>query len=538
MVFSSFSIGRRLYLLAGVLTLALVAVAWFAHLELEIVSESASRTESTRVPQLQRMAQTELNVTRVSLQLRHAILARTPQEQAEAIADIGSKRQLMETALADYGRATTSSDGQALLAPVAGLVARFWQVGENNLRLIQSGQKAEAFAYLVDETSPARNALLAALAGLVRFQEDGLRADLAGIREEAALTLRVLISLVVAAIVGLVVFAWYISAVLQRRVALSRVVAEQVRDGDLRAGTPDLQRDEFTPLLAALGEMQVSLGRIVSDVRGSADSVASASAQIAQGNADLSQRTEQQASVLQMTAASMEQLTSTVRQNADSARQANQLAQGASAVASEGGTVVGEVVHTMRGINDSSHKIVDIIGVIDSIAFQTNILALNAAVEAARAGEQGRGFAVVAGEVRSLAGRSAEAAKEIKALISASVQRVEQGTVLVDRAGATMQEIANSIQRVTDIMGEISSASVEQSVGVAQIGEAVTQMDQATQQNAALVEQSAAAAASLNAQAQQLVQAMAVFNIDDAGHAPRLLAVARGTVPMADGPRV
>ena len=259
------------------------------------------------------------------------------------------------------------------------------------------------------------------------------------------------------------------------------------------------------------------------EVQRSSSSIEIASAEIASGNQDLSQRTEQQASALEETAASMEQLGSTVRQNADNAKQANQLAMGASTVAIKGGEVVGQVVQTMKGINDASKKISDIIGVIDGIAFQTNILALNAAVEAARAGEQGRGFAVVASEVRSLAQRSAEAAKEIKGLISTSVERVEQGTLLVDQAGVTMTEIVTAIKRVTDIMGEISSASTEQSAGVAQVGEAVTQMDQATQQNAALVEQSAAAAESLKSQSQVLVQAVAVFKLahGDSSHVPR-----------------
>ena len=249
-------------------------------------------------------------------------------------------------------------------------------------------------------------------------------------------------------------------------------------------------------------------------VRHSAEGVASASSQIASGNNDLSARTEQQASALEETAASMEELSSTVRQNADNARQANQLAMSASTVAVQGGEVVAEVVQTMKGINASSSKIADIISVIDGIAFQTNILALNAAVEAARAGEQGRGFAVVASEVRNLAGRSADAAKEIKTLINDSVQRVEQGTQLVDKAGATMTEVVNSIRRVTDIMGEISAASSEQSAGVSQVGEAVTQMDQATQQNAALVEEMAAAAGALSAQAGELVSVVSVFKLD------------------------
>jgi methyl-accepting chemotaxis protein len=294
------------------------------------------------------------------------------------------------------------------------------------------------------------------------------------------------------------------------RVAAEVVAA--VAAGDLTAPIP-VRAGDRTSLMARLAQMQHSLADAVAKVRMGAESVATASAQIAQGNHDLSGRTEQQASALQQTAATMEELGTTVRHNADNARQANQLAQGASGVAVQGGQVVGQVVETMRGINDSSRRISEIIGVIDGIAFQTNILALNAAVEAARAGEQGRGFAVVAGEVRSLAQRSAEAAREIKALIGTSVERVEAGSALVDRAGRTMEEIVSAIRRVSDVVGEISSASSEQSNGVGQVSQAVTSMDQATQQNAALVEQSAAAAESMRQQAQQLLEAVAVFRV-------------------------
>jgi methyl-accepting chemotaxis protein len=296
-------------------------------------------------------------------------------------------------------------------------------------------------------------------------------------------------------------------------------MTHRIAQGDLTVNVA-LKHNDTSSLLHAIEAMRESFAGIVGQVRSGSESVATASAEIAQGNNDLSARTEQQASALEETAASMEELGSTVKQNADSARQANQLAQSASTVAVKGGEVVGQVVETMKGINDASRKIADIISVIDGIAFQTNILALNAAVEAARAGEQGRGFAVVASEVRSLAGRSAEAAKEIKQLINASVERVEKGTALVDQAGETMTEVVSSIKRVTDIMGEISAASNEQASGVAQVGEAVTQMDQATQQNAALVEEMAAAASSLKSQAQDLVQVVAVFNLrsDGGGH--------------------
>ncbi len=292
----------------------------------------------------------------------------------------------------------------------------------------------------------------------------------------------------------------------------AREVVQRIAQGDMSQPVVVAQGDH-TSLLAAMAQMQAHLTEVVANVRRNSESLATASTQIAQGNLDLSARTENQASGIQATAASMDQLSTTVSQNADNAQQARQLAMGASAVATKGGEVVGQVVDTMKGINTSSRKIAEIIGVIDGIAFQTNILALNAAVEAARAGEQGRGFAVVATEVRSLAGRSADAAREIKSLINASVERVEQGTVLVNQAGATMTEVVDSVQRVTAIIGEISAASLEQSAGVAQVGEAVSQMDQATQQNAALVEESAAATESLEHQAHQLVQAVAVFKL-------------------------
>ncbi len=291
--------------------------------------------------------------------------------------------------------------------------------------------------------------------------------------------------------------------------------AERIACGDLSAHIHTTRQDEFGQLLHSLGQMNESLGRMVSQVRQSTDSIATASTEIATGNNDLAQRTEQTSSNLQSTASSMDQLTSTVQQSAGNARQASALAASASTVAEKGGTVVRQVVSTMQEINASSKRISDIIGTIDGIAFQTNILALNAAVEAARAGEQGRGFAVVASEVRSLAQRSAEAAKEIKGLIEASVERVESGTQLVTDAGATMGEIVQSVRKVAAVISEITAASTEQSAGIAHVNEAVNHLDQMTQQNAALVEQSAAAAESLREQSQQLADAVSVFKIND-----------------------
>jgi len=352
----------------------------------------------------------------------------------------------------------------------------------------------------VDAT--VKSAVRFADASVANFKQTGDRSPLLAIA-----------TFIAAVLVTTLLFLWTRRAVwhlVGDEPAIIAAAAKQASEGDFTVAF----RSQYPGSVAAsLERMRVEISKVVGLVRSNAESVASASTQIAQGNMDLSSRTEEQASALQQTSATMEELGSTVRNNADNARQANQLAQSASDVAVRGGDVVGQVVQTMKGINDSSQRIADIIGTIDGIAFQTNILALNAAVEAARAGEQGRGFAVVAGEVRSLAQRSAEAAKEIKSLIGASVERVNQGSSLVNQAGQTMQEVVNSIRRVTDIVGEITAASSEQASGVAQVGQAVGQMDQAMQQNAALVEENAAAAESLKQQAQLLVQAVAAFRL-------------------------
>ena len=515
-LFSSWSISKRLYGVVAILGLAFAATAALTLQSLNAVVDKAEATGKRRVPQLLNMAELELHVTRVSLQLRHAMLSRTPEELAATLADVGAKRKLIEETLSTYEKGLFTQAGRDRFASLPPVAENFWRVGGENLALIQAGKKEEAFAFLVEKMIPARNQLLEQLNKTVKYQTEALDTDIDSIEAGAKRAVYVVLGLLLTSGIVPVLVSVHIASLLRQRIGQAQKVAEQVRDGDLSTRVVDSAQDEISPLLAALAEMQQSLSRLVGSVRGTAESVATASTQIAQGNLDLSGRTEQQASALQQTAATMDQLGTTVRNNADNAKQANHLAQDASAVAVQGGEVVGQVVATMQGISDSSRKIGDIIGVIDGIAFQTNILALNAAVEAARAGEQGRGFAVVASEVRSLAQRSAEAAREIKALIGSSVEQVEQGKALVDQAGKTMGDIVGSIQRVRDIVAEISSASVEQSSGVQQVGQSVSQMDQATQQNAALVEQSTAAAESLKTQARQLVQAVAVFKLAQA----------------------
>ena len=371
----------------------------------------------------------------------------------------------------------------------------------------------------------------------MKTMTSAMDARVTNLRRSELLMLSLLVFGMVVSVLLSIAFVRSITVPVGEAVAVARAVA----DGDLQVKVPIRGTNELGQLMSALLEMRDHLAQVVTKVREGSEGVATASSEIASGNHDLSARTESQASALEQTAASMEQLSDTVKQNASSAGQANQLAMSASTVAVKGGEVVGQVVETMKHINDSSKKIADIISVIDGIAFQTNILALNAAVEAARAGEQGRGFAVVASEVRSLAGRSADAAKEIKTLITASVDRVAHGTALVDQAGTTMTEVVASIRRVTDIMGEISAASNEQSLGVSQVGEAVTQMDQVTQQNAALVEEMAAAASGLKSQAQDLVQVVSAFKLDSSATLARPLqanvrsqATAQRTLPSTE----
>ena len=402
-------------------------------------------------------------------------------------------------------------------------------VGISTWQLSQVSKEIEASVYqrhariaqlhaLRTQAQASDPAAVRGIDGQIATQSAQMRAAADAAIAQARNTNTLVIALGVVGGVLSLVTAWFISSGIVRPLRHAVKVARQVAAGDLGGNIRVESSDEVGQLLQALKEMNASLINIVGAVRGGTQDIAGASGEIAAGNLDLSQRTQAQASSLEQTAASMEELTGTVKQNADNARQANQLAQSAAEVAGKGGTVVAQVVDTMSSINASSKKIVDIIGVIDAIAFQTNILALNAAVEAARAGEQGRGFAVVAAEVRTLAQRSAGAAREIKQLIGDSVEKVDAGARLVDTAGATMREIVASVHRVTDIMGEISMASGEQLSGIEQVNAAIVQMEQVTQENAALVEQASAAALGMQQRASELSGTVGIFKL---GHEAR-----------------
>ena len=529
-------ISTRLAVAFAVMVLLLVALGAVA-----LVRSAHQRAElkdvvDVRIPIIKALGALNDGVDEQAIQLRNlaiftseAIVKSATSQIAAAAADVDAQYKTLNTLV-------SSEKGKELMARMQQRGGDFLKLRDQYLTTLQQGQRDEALKLLEEQLRPAQRAYMAAIDEQFEYQFK-TTVDAGALAESAALALQRDVLIAAALAIGIAIFlAITIIRSITRPLAQAVEAADRVAGGDLSGQIVVQSKDETGHLLSALQRMQQSLVNTVSTVRQNAEGVASASAQIASGNNDLSARTEQQASALEETAASMEELGSTVRQNADNARAANQLAVSASTVAVQGGDVVAEVVETMKGINASSNKIADIISVIDGIAFQTNILALNAAVEAARAGEQGRGFAVVAGEVRNLAGRSAEAAKEIKALITASVERVEQGTALVDKAGATMTEVVSAIRRVTDIMGEISAASSEQSAGVGQVGEAVTQMDQATQQNAALVEEMAAAASALNAQAGELVNAVAVFKLDansTSSHSPARSSAAPARAPMA-----
>ena len=540
MKFSDFKIGTRLALAFGAVVLLSLASAGLALNKLSSIEanlEDVIKDNNVRIRLNNDMSSSVHVTARV---IRTIVLLEDKSDMEREMAKVTKAREAYAKAWESLQKFPASDTGKANRAKI--LQAREAVLPLNNkvLELAFGNKDADATSVLMKESGPAMQKWQDAIDENISFQEAINEKQYEQAVADYTQARNLLIATNVVSMALAILLGWLITRSITAPMNRAKDAAGRVAEGDLTVDLGAEGKDETAQLLSALSNMKDNLTRIVSGVRQNAEGVATASAQIAQGNNDLSSRTEEQASALEETAASMEQLSSTVKQNADNARQANQLALGASTVAIKGGEVVGQVVETMKSINDSSKKIADIISVIDGIAFQTNILALNAAVEAARAGEQGRGFAVVAGEVRNLAQRSAEAAKEIKNLITTSVERVEQGTALVDQAGTTMTEIVGSIKRVTDIMGEISAASTEQSAGVAQVGEAVSQMDQATQQNAALVEESAAAAESLKGQAQQLVQAVAVFKLahsmhGGSGHAPLTGAVVAATPSWQQG---
>ena len=518
--FNHLRIGTRLALAFGALIALALLVGSIGIHRLSELNTALALIGSDRVPKVQLAADITDDVNLIARELRNALIWADEAKVKTAFDTISQARERIGKAIAAMDTTVTSDEGKKRLAAMISARATYVPLQQQFMDLVREGKKDEATTLLSERMRDVQLVYIQSLDDLKNLQIELVAQAVRDGEAEYAQAKLVMFSLLAGMAAIGALMGWGIARSITGPIHDAVGVAERVAEGDLSSHIDASGRDETGRLLAALKAMNDSLVGIVSTVRSSSDSIATGSAQIAGGNADLSQRTEEQASALEETASSMEELGTTVKQNADHARQANELALSASAVASRGGQVVGQVVGTMRDINDSSKQIVDIISVIDGIAFQTNILALNAAVEAARAGEQGRGFAVVASEVRSLAQRSAEAAKQIKTLIAASVARVEQGSALVDQAGVTMQDVVNSIRRVTDIMGEISTASAEQSRGVTQVGEAVRQMDQVTQQNAALVEESAAAAESLKQQALQLVHAVAVFKIDSAsaGH--------------------
>ena len=418
----------------------------------------------------------------------------------------------------DIGKSQLSAEEQALYQEVLSTRKAYTEVRKNVFKAKNAGDLELGKRLYEGDMAAKRDIYLAALKKLEVLEAKLLDESAAQIRSRYESGRLLLISLGVAAILLGIACAYWITRSITRPITRAVEVAEAVSAGDLTSHIVVESRDETGQLMHALKNMNDKLVSIVGQVRAGTESISTASSEIAAGNLDLSSRTEEQASSLEETASSMEELTSTVKLNADNARSANQLAIDASQIASKGGVVVSEVVSTMGSINDSSRKIVDIISVIDAIAFQTNILALNAAVEAARAGEQGRGFAVVASEVRNLAQRSSAAAKEIKGLIDDSVQKVEAGSQLVDKAGRTMDEIVQSISHVTQIMNQITDASDEQRTGIEQVNRAIGQMDQVTQQNAALVEEAAAAAESMQEQAAKLAEMVGVFKLDATQH--------------------
>jgi len=515
-MFTQLRIGSRLAVGFGALLLLLCAVAGMGGYQTARINDNVVDLADNWLPSVKALGDLRAQLNRMRrASLRHVLEVEQAKkdEQAALHAEVADKT--VPATLAAYEKLVSSPEEAALLQQIKTLWAAYMEDDKKLLVLSNGGAATldEARRLSVGASAASFSAVLKVIEKDVELNVKGGEAS--GLAAAASYrsvvlsnTVAVLVSLIAGVALG-VVITRSITRPLQQAVDLATAVA----DGDLTSQVVAQGGDETAQLLRALATMNESLARVVGQVRSSSENIATGSAEIATGNQDLSQRTEEQASNLEETAASMEELAGTVRNNAETAQQASSMAKQACAAAVKGGEVVGGVVSTMQDISVASKKIVDIIGVIDGIAFQTNILALNAAVEAARAGEQGRGFAVVASEVRNLAGRSAEAAKEIKSLITASVEKVEVGTRQVDVAGSSMNEIVAQVERVTQLIAEIAGATSEQSKGISQVGEAVTQLDQVTQQNAALVEESAAAAESLKHQAAALAEVVRVFKL-------------------------
>jgi methyl-accepting chemotaxis protein len=514
MNFGNMKIGMRLGLgFATVLVLMLV-LATLSVTRMGQIQENLEKIVNDNNVKIEAINGMLDNVRNVAITVRDLIFMQDEQQMAAEIKRIAEERSKFNGHMEKLTAIVKLAEGKAHLAKVDAERGATRPLIDKAAALAKAHKGEDAAKVLLEEVRPAQAKWIAAMDDMARFQDslgDKAVAEARSTYENARLLTILLAS--AALLIGVVV-AWLVTRSITRPLNAAVQLAQTVAAGDLTSRIEVKTTEETGQLLQALKNMNDSLVKIVGEVRSGTETIASASSQIATGNLDLSSRTEQQASSLEETASSMEELTSTVKQNSDNARQANGLATTASEVASKGGAVVAQVVETMGSINESSKKIVDIIGVIDGIAFQTNILALNAEVEVARAGEQGRGFAVVASEVRSLAQRSAAAAKEIKTLIDNSVEKVDAGTKLVDQAGTTMEEIVQSIRRVTDIVSEISSATLEQTAGIEQINQAISEMDNVTQQNAALVEEAAAAAQSMQDQAGNLTNVVSVFKLD------------------------
>ena len=512
---ANMKVGARLALGFGVVLAIMVALTAVAISRMSFIQSHLDKIVEVDAAELRLVNQMRDLVRYQSVTIRDVVMQEDVSFKKGELKLMTQANATYQGAAAQLAKLLANTAGKQALARIAAVEARVKVTLDEALEKTLSEDNAGAGEVIRQKLRPVQMEHVAALDALLKELEAASKTSAAQAAQAYQSALMLMLALGGSALVVGSLTAYLIQRSVVRPLRRAVAVAERVADGDLTQSIESTSTDEVGQLLAALGRMSGSLEGIAVSLKAGAEGVAIGSREIASGNVDLSRRTELQASALQETAAAMDELSSTVKHNADNARQASQLANGASMLATRGGAVVNQVVTTMNGINDSAKRIADITAVIDGIAFQTNILALNAAVEAARAGEQGRGFAVVASEVRSLAQRSAEAAKEIKALIGTSMQTVAQGTVLVAQAGATMTEVVDAIRRVADIVAEISRASAEQSTGVTQVGEAITQMDHATQQNAALVEQSAAAAENLKVQAQQLVQAVSAFKLRD-----------------------